>query len=86
MELKLAKLPDRTPVKIMITVAPELNRKLALYTELYNARYVGNEETAADLIPFMLTNFLEADRNFVKAFKERETNGAMISRDRERRQ
>ena len=76
MELKLAKLPDRTPVKITITASPDLNRKLALYTELYNAHYLGSEETVADLIPFMLADFLDADRNFAKAFKEREANGA----------
>jgi hypothetical protein len=72
MELKLAKLPDRTPVKIAITVPPELNRKLVLYTELYNTRYAGSEETIADLIPYMLADFLEADKNFAKAFKEHE--------------
>ncbi|HEV2561723.1 MAG TPA: DUF2274 domain-containing protein [Rhizomicrobium sp.] len=75
MDLKLAKLPDRTPVKIAITVRPQLGAKLNLYAELYNALYPGDGETIANLIPYMLENFLEADRNFAKAFKERESNG-----------
>ena len=33
--LKLAKLPDRVPVKITISVAPELNQALADYAALY---------------------------------------------------
>jgi hypothetical protein len=32
-ELKLAKLPDRTPVKLTISVSPELNRALVDYFE-----------------------------------------------------
>ncbi|MBU6298748.1 MAG: DUF2274 domain-containing protein [Alphaproteobacteria bacterium] len=74
MDLKLAKLPDRVPVKIAVTVSPQLARKLGLYAELYNAAY-GSEEAVAELIPYMLESFLEADRNFAKAFKERELNG-----------
>ena len=74
MELKLAKLPDRKPVKIAITVSAELGRKLRVYAELYNELYkIENDgETVPDLIPYMLDNFLEADRNFAKAFRERE--------------
>lgn len=72
MDLKLAKLPDRTPVKITIAMSPQLARKLNLYTELYNVNYPDNDESTADLIPYMLESFLEADRNFAKAFRERE--------------
>jgi len=75
MDLKLAKLPDRTPVKIAITISPQLTRKLNLYTELYNALYPGGDEGVVDLIPYMLESFLDADRNFAKAFKEHESKG-----------
>lgn len=34
-DLKLSNLPDRTPVKITITVPPELNAALQAYAELY---------------------------------------------------
>jgi len=33
--LKLGKLPDRTPVRIVITVSPDLNRDLVAYAEAY---------------------------------------------------
>jgi hypothetical protein len=35
--LKLAKLPDRNPVKISISVSPDLNQALAGYAALYEA-------------------------------------------------
>jgi hypothetical protein len=72
MELKLAKLPDRTPVKITIAVKPTLNAALQAYAELYRETY-GQSETVAELIPYMLQNFLDGDRNFAKAFKTRES-------------
>ncbi len=70
MDLKLAKLPDRTPVKITVTVSPELNRSLQSYAELYRATY-GEQESVPELIPFMLEGFLDADRRFTKALKEK---------------
>lgn len=66
MALKLAKLPDRTPVKIVMTVAPELNRLLQEYAAFYAKAY-GSEETVAELCPYMLQAFVEADRGFQKA-------------------
>jgi hypothetical protein len=72
MELKLAKLPDRTPVKITITVKPALNAALQAYAELYRETY-GDSETVAELIPYMLQSFLDADRNFAKAVRTRES-------------
>jgi hypothetical protein len=68
-ELKLGKLPDRTPVKITITVSPDLNLALRDYAAIYRTTY-GEAESVADLIPFMLGAFLESDRGFAKARKE----------------
>lgn len=65
-ELKLAKLPDRTPVKLAITVTPDLLNGLRDYAAIYAQTY-GTEEPVADLIPAMLTAFLESDRNFIRA-------------------
>ncbi len=67
--LKLAKLPDRTPVRIAVTVTPDLNRDLAAYAEIYRQAY-GRAESIADLIPFMLEAFLASDRGFAQARKE----------------
>lgn len=68
-DLKLAKLPDRTPVKITVTVGPELNRSLHAYAELYRETY-GAAESVAELIPYILESFLKSDRSFAKARKE----------------
>lgn len=60
-ELKLPKLPDRTPVKLAITITPELHQMLQRYAALY-AEVYEREETVADLVPAMLLAFLEGDR------------------------
>ena len=65
-DLKLATLPDRTPVKLAVQVMPDLHQALVDYTKLYAQAY-GQEEAVADLIPAMLTAFLESDRSFAKA-------------------
>jgi len=63
-DLKLGRLPDRTPVKITINISPDLNRALAAYAELYGQIY-GEAEPVQELIPAMLARFLESDRGFV---------------------
>ena len=65
-ELKLARIPDRTPVKLSISVTPDLNDALAAYAEVYRATY-GPAEPVAELIPYMLRSFLESDRAFLLA-------------------
>lgn len=64
-DLKLAQLPDRTPVKLAILVTPDLNQALASYAALYAETY-GREESVAELIPAMITAFLESDRAFAR--------------------
>ena len=71
MALKLAKLPDRTPVKIAMTIAPELHRLLQDYAAFYAKAY-GSEETVAELCPYILQAFLDADRGFQKVRKNAE--------------
>lgn len=67
-ELKLAKLPDRTPVKMGISVMPDLCEALNAYADAYEAAY-GHREAVPDLIPFMLESFLASDRSFSRARK-----------------
>ena len=67
--LKLAQLPDRVPVKITITVQPEVKKALDDYALLY-ARSYGAEENVAELIPYMLEAFLKADTAFRTGRKE----------------
>jgi hypothetical protein len=64
-ELKLARLPDRTPVKLAITVTPDLHVMLQQYAALYAEAY-GREESVTELVPAMLAAFLESDRHFVR--------------------
>ena len=65
-DLKLAKLPDRTPIKLTIVVTPDLNDALGEYAEAYRAAY-GQTEAVVDLIPFMLRAFLDSDRGFARS-------------------
>jgi hypothetical protein len=65
-DLRLGKLPDRTPVKLAITITPELQAALQTYAAIYAQTY-GVEEPIAELVPAMLAAFLEADRGFARA-------------------
>ena len=62
-EIKLARLPDRKPVKLSVTVNPVLNQRLDAYAQAYKAAY-GDEEEVEELIPYMLERFLDGDRLF----------------------
>lgn len=64
-ELKLAKLPDRTPVKLTITLGAEVHQMLKDYAEVYQATY-GTAEQVIDLIPFMLEAFIQSDKGFIR--------------------
>jgi hypothetical protein len=65
-DLKLGRIPDRVPVKLAISVSPELHRALQEYADAYEATY-GQREAVPDLIPFMLAGFLDGDREFQRA-------------------
>ncbi|MGH6870447.1 MAG: DUF2274 domain-containing protein [Rhizomicrobium sp.] len=67
-ELKLAKLPDRKPVKLTIMLQPETNTALQAYAAAYREAY-GEDEEVAELIPYMIDSFLSADRGFAKVRK-----------------
>ena len=64
-DLKLGKLPDRTPVKLTITVTPDLYQALSDYATIYNRAY-GQSEPVTELLPHMLASFLAGDREFTK--------------------
>lgn len=75
--LKLTQLPDRIPVKLTITLLPDLKKALDDYASLY-ARTYGAEEPVAELVPFMLESFLKADAGFRKGRKELEAEPIAI--------
>ncbi|MCW1430918.1 DUF2274 domain-containing protein [Novosphingobium sp. JCM 18896] len=62
-QIRLAKLPDRTPVRLNVSLSPELAATLGRYAEFYRAAY-GSEETVADLLPAIVAAFLDGDKAF----------------------
>lgn len=71
--LRLGQLPDRTPVRLSIALPPDLHRALLAYADLYRETY-GQEESLAELIPHMLQAFLDSDRGFARARRERKAS------------
>jgi len=67
-ELKLPRLPDRVPVKLTVLVSPQLHVDLIRYAEIYCEAY-GQKEAITDLVPAMLSSFLESDREFARSQK-----------------
>ena len=61
--LKLGRLPNRTPIKLSISVLPDLHERLEAYAALYASIY-GIEEPVSELVPAILDRFLESDREF----------------------
>ena len=59
--LKLAKLPDRKPVRMTISLSAELAAQLREYADAYRECY-GETEDVTTLVPFMLEAFLRDDR------------------------
>ncbi len=61
--INLAKLPDRAPIRISITVMPDLHDDLQAYSRAYEAAY-GSAVAVQGLIPAIPTNFIAADQGF----------------------
>lgn len=71
MTLKLQPLPDRETAKITFTADADLKAALNDYAEIYRKTYA-KDESVAELIPFMLDAFINADAGFRRARKELE--------------
>ena len=85
MGLKLEQLPDRKPVKLTITVSPQLANDLEFYADIYRRNY-GRQESVQDLIPFMLENFINSDAGFKKARKQFPKDASMPSTENQRKE
>ncbi|MGH6706737.1 MAG: DUF2274 domain-containing protein [Sphingomicrobium sp.] len=65
-QIKLARLPERTPAKLSISLPPDLHQALIAYGAFY-ADSSGHEEPVGEFVPAMLAAFLESDRAFQAA-------------------
>ncbi|WP_324698943.1 DUF2274 domain-containing protein [Novosphingobium sp. RL4] len=61
--IKLAKLPDKTPIKLTIMMTPDLQQSLQDYAAAYATTY-GLDVPVTELVPAILSAFLEGDRGF----------------------
>lgn len=66
--LKLPKLPDRAPVKMAISLDPDLHKKLQAYADFYRDTY-GEAESVPELIPYILRAFINSDRAFLRQYR-----------------
>tara|TARA_R110000772_G_scaffold69345_4_gene153249 strand:+ start:852 stop:1130 length:279 start_codon:yes stop_codon:yes gene_type:complete len=72
MTLKLSKLPNRTPVKITVTLPPNVHEDLTDYARIYEQTH-GDSEKIEDLLPYIIAAFLDADKGFQKARRQLNT-------------
>lgn len=71
--LRLERVPERTPVKVPISIDPATYAILQEYAELYRQTY-GSNEPLAELIPYMLRTFVESDKVFMRLKRARSTS------------
>jgi len=75
MTLRLGQLPDRTPVRMSLSVDPDLASALSDYAEIYRQTY-GAEEKPEALIPAMIESFLASDAGFKRARRALHSNAS----------
>lgn len=68
-KLRIGKLPDLTPVKLTITLDPDIHGCLEDYATIYAESY-GEKVKPAELVPSMISGFLATDAGFKKARKD----------------
>ncbi|MEL7546115.1 MAG: DUF2274 domain-containing protein [Pseudomonadota bacterium] len=68
-KLKIGPLPDTTPVKLTLSIDPDLQSDLDIYAKLYERAY-GEKASVAAIVPSMLRTFLSGDSGFKKARRE----------------
>ena len=67
--LKIGKLPDLKPVKLTVSLEPEVHQMLEDYAQIYSDSY-GDKVKPAALMPLMIVSFLSTDNGFKRARKE----------------
>lgn len=72
--LRIAKLPDLTPIKLTVSLEPEIHKMLVDYSRIYGESY-GETVKPADLVPSMIAGFLATDNGFKRARKALKETG-----------
>jgi hypothetical protein len=68
MPIKLRKLPDRVPVKVSLSLSPELHQSVLDYAEMYRKTYGEQEcEPVTEILPYIIQDYLDNDKAFAKA-------------------
>jgi hypothetical protein len=73
--MKLAKLPERKRIRLIIQVSIDQHDRLKAYATLYETSYGSCEEIEA-LVPFMIDTFLDEDKSFQRSEQNRTTKSA----------
>lgn len=68
MSLKVGPLPDRSPVKLTLALAPSIHAALQDYAAIHKREF-GGEASVADLAALMIEQFLQSDSAFRRARK-----------------
>lgn len=76
--LKLDRLPNRKPVKITITLEPEIFDALEDYARIYAEEY-GDEESINIIASYMIGDFMEGDAAFKRKRKASAKNSALLA-------
>lgn len=72
MSIRLPKLPDRVPVKVTISLNPDLHRAVTEYSEIYRVTYGQDEaEPVAEILPFIIQDYIDNDKGFAKERRRR---------------
>lgn len=67
-KLRIGRLPDLTPVKLTLTLDPDTYSCLEDYAAIYAESY-GKKVKPGELVPTMITGFLNSDMGFRRARK-----------------
>ena len=66
--LRIGKLPDLTPVKLTVSLEPEVHRMLEDYARIYSDSY-GEAVKPSEFVPSMIAGFLAKDNGFKRSRK-----------------
>lgn len=72
MPIKLPKLPDRVPVKVNLSLSPELHQSVLDYAEMYRKTYGEQEcEPVTEILPYIIQDYLNKDKEFARAKRQK---------------